>query len=297
MAYQQAVMQAESAAYMELVDPAFMSGRCRRRATQAVSGAWFETDKFLQVENAIGDGQSGIVRWPLKERKTGLMQPVPSQFLLQELKRFDAAVIAAFRSVDVDNSGSIDVLELQRLLTTNFRCAFSRQVAKVLLVAYDKDGNGNIDPYEFFPLYIRVSTLYTMFEALHVGAANVAGGVASMEMQAAAAAGGGRGDVGGIKMSREQLLAICGSLDWGFDWDINDPTFALVRESIMDSAEQADGSDLIPFVELVRIVAEIDALFKFWKMGKESEDPAAGFRLGQVQQLVYLHFVSRASSF
>jgi hypothetical protein len=32
-------------------------------------------------------------------------------------------------------------------------------------------------------------------------------------------------------------------------------------------------------------------------MGKESEDPAAGFRLGQVQQLIYLHFVSRASSF
>ena len=293
-------MAAEQAAYAELVDPAFMAGRCRRRATSVVSGAWFETDKFLQVENAIGaESGMGVVMWPLKERKTGMVQPVPSQFLLQELKRFDAAVIAAFRSVDVDNSGSIDVTELKNLLTANFRCTFSRQVAKVLLVAYDKDGNGNIDPYEFFPLYIRVSTLYTMFEALHIGAAAVAGGVASMEMQA----GGGRGDVGGIKMSMEQLVAICGSLDWGFDWDINDPTFARVREAIMDSADPADdsgrvpGASCIPFVELVRVVAEIDALFKFWQMGKESDDPAAGFRLGQVQQLIYLHFVSRASSF
>ena len=66
----------------------------------------------------------------------------------------------------------------------------------------------------------------------------------------------------------------------------------------MDSATQADGSGRIPFVELVRIVAEIDAVFKFWQLGRiDPSDPNSGFQLGNVLQLVYLHFVARASSF
>jgi len=208
--------QAEQAAYLTLVDPAFFPDVFRRRATALVSARWFETDSVLQVEDPIGDAATGVVLWPLKDRRTGEVRPCPSQFLLEQLRSFEALAVAAFQSVDTDNSGSIEVEELQRLLQRSFgMAAFSRQVAKVLLVAYDKDGNGNIDRSEFVPLFIRVSTLYKMYEALQRGAANVAvaGGAASMEEQA----GAGRGEVGGIKMNMEQLVGILNSLEWGFE--------------------------------------------------------------------------------
>jgi len=283
-------------AYNRLVDPAFMPTLCRRKKSADVSERWFETDQYVQVAEPIGDAATGSIIWPLKERKTGVVAPVPSTFLLNELARFEQSTIHAFRSVDTDNGGTIDVNELKRALDGAFGCTFSLQIAKVLLVAYDTNGNGSIDPGEFFPLFIRVSALKIMFDALRQGAANIAGGVASMEVTRGH--GHGAAAAGGIAMDTNQLMQIMSALDFGFKFDMAAPQYRMITEAIIFSAQPADGSGRIPFVELVRIVGEMDALFLFWQKGRtDPANPDSGFQLGHVLQLVYLHFVSRASSF
>jgi hypothetical protein len=295
----QQMQQQSINAYNQLVDAAFMPDRCRRKKMEDVSERWFETDQYVQVSEPIGDAATGSIIWPLKDRKTGAVGPVPSTFLLNELVRFEQVAVQAFRGVDTDNGGTIDVRELKRALDGAFGCTFSLQIAKVLLVAYDADGNGSIDLLEFFPLFIRISALKIMFDALRQGAANIAGGVASMDV---ARGGGGHGHAhaaaGGIAMETGQLLQIMTALDFGFKFTMSDPQFRMITEAIVFSAQPADESGRIPFVELVRIVGEIDALFLFWQKGRiNPADPNSGFQLSHVLQLVYLHFVSRASSF
>ena len=271
-----------------LANPSFMPTRCRRSKSNEVSERWFCTDLFVQIAEPFGDAATGSVLWPLKDRKTGAVAPAPSTFLLNELVRFEQVAVLAFRRVDTDISGTIDVRELKRALDDAFGCTFSVQVAKVLLVAYDTNGNGSIDLDEFFPLFIRVSALKIMFDALHRASMGVARGFGQDHSAA----------TGGIAMDTNQLMQIMSALDFGFKFDMAAPQNRMITEAIIFSAQPADGSGRIPFVELVRIVGEMDALILFWQKGRiNPADPDSGFRLGHVLQLVYLHFVSRASSF
>ena len=74
----QAMQHQNVAATTMLFAADFMPTRCRRKATDKVSGRWFETDQMIQVGEPAGDASTGNVIWPMKERRTGQVLPVAS---------------------------------------------------------------------------------------------------------------------------------------------------------------------------------------------------------------------------
>lgn len=72
--------------------------------------------------------------------------PPPSRSYHSQNTRQEFA--EAFRAIDANKDGTIDIGELQRLMAAT-GCALAEQELQEIFGALDKDGNGNVDLEEF----------------------------------------------------------------------------------------------------------------------------------------------------
>ncbi|GAB4817232.1 hypothetical protein N2152v2_004278 [Parachlorella kessleri] len=78
-----------------------------------------------------------------------------------------AQVLAWFRQIDRDGSGTLDVFELQRALALG-QLNFSLKTVQALMRLHDKDASGHIDLQEFERLHsflINISNSFRYFDA------------------------------------------------------------------------------------------------------------------------------------
>ena len=284
-------------AYFYLTNlPAHMAAPvCRRRATPE----WFETDKIRQVGPAVPTADGADSLWPMEDVHDGGRQLCSSAFVLERIMEFYNEASGAFQKVDTDGSSSIDVEELRRCLNGTFGngVVFTKQVCKCLLVAYDTDNSGTIELAEFVPLYARVKTLYHYFARV-MGAAAAGGGGGGGGGGAAAMSVEAGGVALGVSVTLDQFKQMLARVDFALPPGapgLFDPANAAVLQPILDSVvSDGAGAARIPFVEFVRVVAEIDTLCLFWPRGISPETGL--FTLDTIHKLIYIHFVARASS-
>lgn len=109
------------------------------------------TDQLKQLIHQIRTDLDDVVDPLAAMFKYELPQWLREEFKASEIMLYEHH----FALIDVDNGGSIDVDELQALIT-NFGSKISREDAQAMLDEYDMDGGGTIDFVEFMVLIYKI---------------------------------------------------------------------------------------------------------------------------------------------